>query len=90
MPSSRAYLINGLALLILLGLTIGAAHINLGPLNTVVALAISVAKAALIILFFMHIRYSKPLMWLCAGAGFFWLGIMIVLAMSDYLTRGWR
>ena len=90
MPGSRSYLLNGLALLILLGLTIGAAHINLGPLNTVVALSISVTKAALIILFFMHIRYSKPLMWLCAGAGFFWLGIMIVLAMSDYLTRGWR
>ena len=90
MPGSRSYLLNGLALLILLGLTIGAAHINLGPLNTVVALAISVTKAALIILFFMHIRYSKPLMWLCAGAGFFWLGIMMVLAMSDYLTRRWR
>jgi len=90
MPGSRSYLLNGLALLILLGLTIGAAHINLGPLNTVVSLSISGAKAALIILFFMNIRYSKPLMWLCAAAGFFWLAIMIVLAMSDYLTRGWR
>lgn len=90
MPTPRAYLLNGVALLILLGLTIGAAHTNLGPLNTPVALSISSAKAALIILFFMNLRHSKPLIWVCAGAGFFWLAIMIVLAMSDYLARGWR
>ncbi|HEY0368662.1 MAG TPA: cytochrome C oxidase subunit IV family protein [Chthoniobacterales bacterium] len=89
-PSGRTYLINGFALLGFLALTVAAAYINLGPLNTIVALLISAAKAALIILFFMHIRYSKPLVWVCAGAGFFWLGIMLVLAMSDYLSRGWR
>jgi len=38
----------------------------------------------------MHLRYSKPIVWLVAGAGVFWLGIMFVLALSDYLTRGWR
>jgi len=43
----------------------------------------------LILLFFMHLRDSKPIIWVFAGAGFFWLGIMFALALSDYLTRGW-
>ncbi len=89
-PSPRTYLLSGLALLCLLGLTIGAAYIDLGPFNTAVSLAISAAKGALILLIFMHVRYSKPVLWLFVGAGFFWLGIMLVLALSDYLTRGWH
>jgi cytochrome c oxidase subunit 4 len=89
-PSARTYLLNGIALLAFLALTIAAAYINLGPLNTSVSMLISLAKAALIVLFFMHLRYSKPVMWVFVGAGFFWLGIMLVLAMSDYMTRGWR
>lgn len=89
-PSARTYFFNGAALLAFLALTIVAAYINLGPLNTIVAVLISAAKAALIILFFMHMRYSKPVMWLFVGAGFFWLGIMLVLAMSDYVSRGWQ
>jgi cytochrome c oxidase subunit 4 len=88
-PSGRTYLFNGFALLGFLALTIGVAYVNLGPLNTIVAMTISAAKGALIILFFMQVRYSKPLIWLCAGAGLFWLGIMIFLALSDYMTRGW-
>ena len=89
-PTSRAYLVNGLALLAFLALTIIAAHIDLGPFNIIAALSISAAKAILIILFFMHLRYSKPIVWVFAFAGFFWLGIMLTLALSDYLTRGWR
>jgi cytochrome c oxidase subunit IV len=89
-PSARTYLFNGLALLGLLALTIGAAYVNLGPLNTVLAMLIALAKGALILLFFMQLRYSKPIVWIFAGAGFFWLGIMFVLALSDYLSRGWR
>ena len=89
-PSARTYLFNGVALLAFLGLTIMAAHLNLGPFNTVAAMGISLVKAALIVLFFMHLRYSKRIMWLFAGAGFFWLAIMLTLALSDYLTRGWR
>ena len=89
-PSARTYWFNGIALLAFLALTIGAAYLNLGPFNTVIALLISVAKATLIALFFMHLRYSKPLTWIIAGAGVFWLGIMLVLALSDYMTRGGR
>ncbi len=89
-PSALGYSMNGLALLILLAITIAAAYVDLGPLNTPVAMLISLAKGALIILFFMHLRYSKPVLWIFAGAGFFWLGIMFVLALSDYFTRAWR
>jgi cytochrome c oxidase subunit 4 len=89
-PAGRTYLMNGAALLGFLALTVGAAYLNLGPLNVVVAMLISAAKAALIVLFFMHLRSNKPLTWLVAGTGLFWLGIMFVLALSDYLTRGWR
>lgn len=89
-PDARTYLINGAALLALLALTIAASYLNLGPFNTAVAMLISLAKGSLILLFFMHLRYSKPLIWIAAGAGFFWVGIMLALALSDYLTRGWR
>ncbi|MFL6514580.1 MAG: cytochrome C oxidase subunit IV family protein [Chthoniobacterales bacterium] len=89
-PSKRTYLLNGAALLALLGSTIGVAYLNLGPFNTIAAMAVAATKAALIALFFMHLRYSKPVVWICAGAGIFWLGILFVLAMSDYMSRGWR
>jgi len=75
------------ALLALLGLTIAVAYIDLGPLNLAAAMTIAVAKAALIGAFFMHLRYGRKLTWVFAGAGFFWLAIMLVLAMTDYATR---
>ncbi len=89
-PTARTYVVNGVALLAFLALTIAAAYVNLGPFNTILALSISLAKGALILLFFMHVRYSRPVLWLFVGAGFFWLGIMFALALSDFLTRGWR
>ncbi|MBV9008023.1 MAG: cytochrome C oxidase subunit IV family protein [Verrucomicrobia bacterium] len=89
-PIAGTYVINGIALLCLLALTIFAAYVKLGPFNTVIPLLIALAKGALIALFFMHLRYSKPLMWVFASAGVFWLGILLVLALGDYLTRGWR
>lgn len=87
---SKVYLRNTAALLGLLVLTIAAAYVDLGPLNTVVALSISVAKGLLIILFFMHVKGGSRLIWIAAATGFFWLGIMLVLSMSDFLTRGWQ
>jgi cytochrome c oxidase subunit 4 len=76
------------ALMALLITTIGVAYIHLGELNIIVALSIAFIKAALIALYFMHIRYSSRLLWVFAGAGLFWLGIMFALAFADYLTRG--
>ena len=73
--------------MLLLLLTWGIAQINLGPLNIVAALTIAVTKMLLVILFFMHVRYSTRLTWLFVAAGFIWLLIMIDLTLSDYLTR---
>jgi cytochrome c oxidase subunit 4 len=87
--SARTYILTGVALLGLLALTIVVSYLNLGVLNPITA-SISVASTALIILFYMHVRRSKPLLWIFVGAGFFWLGIMFVLAFSDFMTRGWR
>jgi cytochrome c oxidase subunit IV len=87
---AKTYIFTGVALLGLLTLTIVASYLNLGVLSPIVAALISVASTALIILFYMQVRRSKPLLWVFVGAGFFWLGIMFVLAFSDFLTRGWR
>jgi cytochrome c oxidase subunit 4 len=65
------------------------AFVNLGIFNPVVALTIAVIKAVLVILFFMHVRYSSKLTMVTVGAGFFWLMIMITLSLSDYLSRYW-
>jgi cytochrome c oxidase subunit 4 len=87
---ARIYILNGVALLGLLALTTAAAYVNLGPLNSIVSTLISVVSTALILLFYMHVRRSKPLLWVFVGAGFFWLGIMFALAFSDFMTRGWK
>lgn len=70
-------------------LTWRIAYFDLGPLNTVAALAIAVFKAGIVVLFFMHVKYSTRLTWAVVLGGLFWFGIMIVLTMGDYLTRGW-
>lgn len=63
------------------------AFINLGIFNPVVALTIACIKAVLVILFFMHVRYSSKLTMVTVGAGFFWLLILITLSLTDYLSR---
>jgi cytochrome c oxidase subunit 4 len=78
------------ALMVGTALTVYAATLELkGPLNVVVALTIAVTKATLVVLYFMHVRYSSRLTWVIIGAGLFWLGILFVLTFSDYQTRGW-
>jgi cytochrome c oxidase subunit IV len=77
-----------IALIVLLLITWGAAYVNLGPWNNVVALAVAVTKGLLILLFFMELRVSRKATWLAAAAGFVWLGILLVLSGSDYITRG--
>jgi cytochrome c oxidase subunit 4 len=77
------------ALMVLTLLTVGVAFVDLGALNTILALTIAVTKALLVILFFMHVRYSSRLIWVCVAAGFFWLALLLTFVMGDYLTRGW-
>jgi cytochrome c oxidase subunit IV len=86
--SPRTYVSIFLALMALTALTVGAAFVNLGPFNTVVALVIACTKMMLVVLFFMHVRYSSRLTWAVVGAGFFWLGLLLLLTLSDYVTRG--
>jgi cytochrome c oxidase subunit IV len=78
-----------LALLVLTGVTTGVAYIDLGVLNPVIALAIACLKAVLVILFFMHIRYSSKLMMLTVGSGFFTFIVLITMTLSDYVSRNW-
>jgi len=78
------------ALLVLTAVTVGVSFVDLGPLSTVVALAIAATKASLVILFFMHVRYGPRLIWIFASGGFFWLALLILLTMSDIVSRGWH
>ena len=88
LPTRVYYTIFGI-LLLCTYLTWQIAYYDLGRLNTVAALAIAVFKAVLVVLFFMHAKYSTRLTWVVATAGVFWLGILLALTMGDYLTRGW-
>ena len=71
-------------------ITVLAAFIELGVLNTPLALGIALLKATLVVLFFMHVRYNTPLMWVFAAAGFFTLIIFLALLMQDYMSRDWE
>ena len=70
-------------------LTVVVAKYDLGPLNNIVMLTVACAKALLVILYFMHVRWSTRLTWVVAGSGFLWLLIMFSLTMADYMSRGW-
>ena len=61
--------------------------LRFGPLNTIAALAIAVFKATLVVLFFMHVKYSTRLTWAVVVGSVFWLGILLALTLADYLTR---
>ena len=81
------------ALMVLLVITLAAAAVDLshvwGPLNVLIAATIAVIKAVLIILYFMHVRYSSKLTWFFAGAAFLWLIVMFSFTFSDYMSRNW-
>ena len=87
-PPTTYYLVFA-ALIGLTLLTVGISFLDLGAGHTVAGLAIAVVKALLVALFFMHLLYSDKANWLAIGAGLFWLGILLVLTLSDYLTRDW-
>lgn len=76
-------------LLVMTATTTAVASVDLGPWNTVAALAIAVFKATLVVLFFMHLKYSPRLMGTVLIGGLFWLCILIALTLSDFVTRGW-
>jgi cytochrome c oxidase subunit 4 len=86
----RVYYLVFLALMAGTAITVATAFVDLGALNAVAALTIAVAKAALVVLFFMHVKYSTRLTWAVVAGSVFWLGILLALTFADYLTRGWR
>ena len=78
----------GIGLLILTATTVGAAFVNLGPFNPIVALLIATIKATLVVLFFMHVKgASEKLTGIVVFSGFFFLAILLTLSLADYLTR---
>jgi cytochrome c oxidase subunit IV len=87
--STRTYYGVFIALIVGTILTYLAALVDFGYFNNVVMLAIAVAKAALVILFFMGVRWSSRLTMVVAVSGFVWLLILFGITMSDYLSRGW-
>ncbi len=77
------------ALMILTLVTVAVSRVDLGWMNTPIALGIAVIKTSLVVLFFMHVLHSTRLTWVVILASFLWLGVLFVLTFSDYLTRAW-
>lgn len=88
--SRKVYFAIFLALMIGTTVTVLAAFQDFpGHLNVIVAMTIAVVKATLVVLYFMHVRYSARLIWVIVASALFWMGIMFALTFSDYWTRGW-
>jgi cytochrome c oxidase subunit 4 len=85
--SPKVYVGIFLSLMVLTAATVAAAYVNLGPFNIVIALAIASVKATLVVLYFMHARYSPKRTHLVIIAAVFWLAVMLALTLSDYVTR---
>jgi cytochrome c oxidase subunit 4 len=85
----KTYLLVWGSLLTLLALSVAVAYVHLGWFNFAAAFGIAAVKALIIILFFMHARYSPKVVWLVVMAGFVWLGMLFLWALTDYLTRAY-
>ena len=86
--SPKTYVIVCVALISLTFLTVGASFIQAeGVWRIAIGLVIAVAKASLVVLFFMHALISDRLTWLVIAVSGFWLGILVVLTLTDYFTR---
>jgi cytochrome c oxidase subunit 4 len=87
--SPMTYLVIFFCLLVGTAATVGASFLEMGPWNPVVAIGIACVKATLVVLFFMHIKYSSKLMKLTVGAGVFTFLILVGMSLSDYISRAW-
>jgi cytochrome c oxidase subunit 4 len=87
--SPKIYIIIGSVLLVLTATTAGVSFVDLGVFNAVVALAIAVFKAMLVVLFFMHIKYSTKLTKLTVISGVFVFLGLISMTLADYMSRAW-
>lgn len=89
MDAIKTYALVFVALLVLTFLTTFASTLDLRELNTVVALGIACIKMILVALFFMHLRHSTTLTKVVVGGGLMWLAILLVLTMTDFVSRSW-
>jgi cytochrome c oxidase subunit IV len=88
--SARTYFTVWAVLMCLTALTAAVSYVNLGAMSPVVALLIATCKGSLVVLFFMHAKYvDVKTTILVIVAGFFWLAIMLLMTMTDYITRAW-
>lgn|SRR5512147_232991 len=86
----KTYTLVWISLLCLTGLTAGLSFMNMHEWSTVVALLIAATKALLVASFFMHLLYEKQkVVWIWASVGIFWLSILMLLTILDYVTRGY-
>jgi cytochrome c oxidase subunit 4 len=85
----KTYIIVFITLLVFTGITVGAAFVNLGIFNPIIALAIACTKAVIVILFFMHVFFQSKLIKMTVAAGFFTFMILITMTLSDYISRAW-
>jgi len=85
----RVYYLIFAALMALTTVTVAVAYLDLGLLNTWVAMTIAVLKATMVVLYFMHVRWSSRLVPVLIVAGLVWMVILIALTMSDYVSRAW-
>jgi len=85
--TKRTYTRTGIALLVLLTMSIIASELPLGEAGFVISLCIAAVKVTLVAMFFMHLRISSGAARIFAGAGLFWLAILIGLTLSDFLSR---
>ena len=85
----RTYILVWAVLMCLTVLTAAVSFVDLGPFSAPVALFIATCKALLVVLFFMHVRYSTRLTKLVVVGGFMWLALLIGLTMADEATRAW-
>ena len=88
--STKLYFLIFASLLVLTWLTVAIAKADLEPFNTLLALAVAVTKASLVVLFFMHLRWSSTLVRLFLAAGLSWLALMIGLTAMDFFSRAWQ
>ncbi len=88
-PLAMYFVVFGV-LMVLTVLTVWVSRIDLGAMNTIVAMAIAVVKALVVILWFMHVIHSPRMTWIVVISAFVWLAVMFALFFSDYLTRGWN
>ncbi len=86
-PTPRVYYATAIALWVLLAATVIAARLPTGAFAPVIALGIATVKAGLVVLFFMHLRYSSPVQRVFAGAALVWLFILFSITLADYFTR---